>query len=131
MPFSNPYNERVKDKLKNIAYAKAAHLNQVANNPATVETPSQQDYLTAVAHPELEGGSGNLAASSFDLGIEPKIVGGAKVVKHRKPRTKKLIQAIENTQPITEKSLVASGISAAGAPKPKRVRVKKNQRRRL
>ena len=104
---------------------KAAHLNQVANNPATVETPSQQDFLTAVAHPELEGGSGNLAASSFDLGIESKTVGGNKVVKHRKPRTKKLIQAIENTQPITEKSLVASGITAASAPKPKRVRVKK------
>ena len=68
--------------------------------------------------------SGNLAASSFDLGIEPTVVGSAKVVKHRKPRTKKLIDAIENTQPITEKALVASGITAAGAPKPKRIRVK-------
>ena len=70
--------------------------------------------------------SGNLAASSFDLGIEPKnnSTGGA-VVKHKKTRTKKLIDAIENTQPITEKSLVASGITAAGQPKPKRVRVKK------
>ena len=124
MPFANAYNERSKDKLKHIAYAKAAHLNQVANNPASVETPSQQDFLTAVAHPEHEGGSGNLAASSFDLGIEPKTVGGNTVVKHRKPRTKKLIQAIENTQPITEKALAASGITAAGAPKPKRVRVK-------
>ena len=88
MPFSNPYNAQIKDKLKNIAYAKVAHLKQVANNPATVDAPSQQDFLTAVAHPELEGGSGNLAASSFDLGIEPKVVGGTKVVKHRKPRTK-------------------------------------------
>ena len=51
-------------------------------------------------------------------------------MKHRKTRTKKLIDAIENTQPITEKVLVASGITAAGAPKPKRVRVK-NQRGRL
>ena len=59
---------------------------------------------------------GNIAASSFDLGIDPKVVGGAKVVKHRKPRTKKLIQAIENTQPITEKALVASGITTAGVP---------------
>ena len=125
MPFSNPYNAQIKNKLKNLAYAKVAHLKQVANNPATVDAPSQQDFLTAVAHPELEGGSGNLAASSFDLGIEPKTVGGNKVVKHRKPRTKKLIQAIEHTQPITEKSLVASGITAAGGPKPKRVRVKK------
>ena len=125
MPFSNPYNERIKDKLKHIAYTKVAHLKQVANNPSAVETPSQQDFLTAVAHPEIEGGSGNLAASSFDLGIEPKVVGGEKVVKHRKTRTKKLIDAIENTQPITEKALVASGITATGAPKPKRVRVKK------
>ena len=84
-----------------------------------------------MAHPELEGSSGNLAASSLDLGIEPKTVGGNKVVKHQKPRTKKQILAIENTQPITEKTLAASGITAAGAPKPKRVRVKKNQRRRL
>ena len=100
MPFSNPYNARIKDKLKGIAYTKVAHLNKITENPATVGTPSQQDFLTAVAHPELEGGSlmsGNLAASSFDLGIEPKVVGGAKVVKHRKPRTKKLIDAIENT----------------------------------
>ena len=36
-----------------------------------------------------------------------------------------MIDAIENTQPITEKALVASGITAAGAPKPKRIRVKK------
>ena len=85
MPFANPYNQGIKDKLKSIAYTKVAHLNRVANNPTSVETPSQQDFLTAVAHPELEGGSGNLAASSFDLGIEPKVVGGTKVVKHRKP----------------------------------------------
>jgi hypothetical protein len=51
------------------------------------------------------------------------MVGGEKVVKHRKTRTKKLIQAIENTQPITEKALMASGITAAG--KPRKVRVKK------
>jgi hypothetical protein len=50
-------------------------------------------------------------------------VGGVKVVKHRKSRTKKLIDAVENTQPITEKALVASGITAAG--KPRKVRVKK------
>ena len=103
--FNNSYNQGIKSQLKNIAYKKVAHLNQVAQNPASVEAPSQQDFLTAVAHPELEGGSGNLAASSFDLGIEPKVVGGAKVVKHRKTRTKKLIDAIENTQPITEKSI--------------------------
>ena len=68
--------------------------------------------------------SGNLASTSFDLGIEPKMnstVGG--IVKHKKSRTKKLIDAIENTQSITEKALAASGITAAG--KPRKVRVKK------
>ena len=128
MPFDNNYTRQIESQLKNIAYKKVAHLDKVAENPSTVETPSKQDFLTSVAHPELDGGSlmsGNLAASSLDLGIEPKVVGGAKVVKHRKTRTKKLIDAIENTQPITEKALVASGITAAGAPKPKRVRVKK------
>ena len=51
------------------------------------------------------------------------MVGGEKIVKHRKPRTKRLIDAIENTQPITEKALAASGITAAG--KPRKIRVKK------
>ena len=41
-----------------------------------------------VKHPELEGGSGNLASTSFDLGIESKMVGGEKVVKHRKNANK-------------------------------------------
>ena len=91
MPFNNSYNQGIKNQLKNIAYKKVAHLNQVAENPASIEAPSQQDFLTAVAHPELEGGSGNLAASSFDLGIEPKVVGGTKVVKHRKKKTNKEI----------------------------------------
>jgi hypothetical protein len=74
MPFDNNYTRQIKSQLKNIAYKKVAHLNKVAENPSTVETPSQQDFLTAVAHPELEGVVQwwNLAASSFDLGIEPK-----------------------------------------------------------
>ena len=50
------------------------------------------------------------------------MVGGAKVVKHRKSRTKKLIDAIENTQPITEKALAASGMTAAGNPRKARVK---------
>ena len=51
------------------------------------------------------------------------MVGGEKVVKHRKTRTKKLVEAIQNTQPITEKALMASGITAAG--KPRKVCIKK------
>ena len=63
---------------------------------------NQQDFIN-VKHPELDGGSGNIASTSFDLGIEPKMVGGERVVKHRKSRTKNLIDAIENSQPIAEK----------------------------
>ena len=77
--------------MKSIACKKVAHLNKVAENPATIEAPSQQDFLTAVTYPELEGGwlrSGNLAASSFDSGIEPKVVGSAKVVSIEKHEPK-------------------------------------------
>ena len=56
MPFNYSYNQGIKNQIENIAYKKVAHLNQVAENPATIEAPSQQDFLTAVAHPELEWG---------------------------------------------------------------------------
>ena len=48
---------------------------------------------------------------------------GGGIVKHKKSRTKKLIDAVENTQPITEKALTESGIPAAG--KPRKISVKK------
>ena len=122
MVVDNSYNREIKNKLKNIEYKKAAYVRQIADNPSDVVAHNQQDFIN-VKHPELEGGSGNLASTSFDLGVEPKMVGGEKIVKHRKARTKKLIDAVENTQPITEKALVASGITAAG--KPRKIRVKK------
>ena len=122
MVVDNAFNRDIQNKLKTIAYQKAEYLRILADNPADVVVHNQQDFIH-VKHPEMEGGSGNLASTSFDLGVEPKMVGGVKVVKHRKSRTKKLIQAIENTQPITEKALMASGITAAG--KPRKVRVKK------
>jgi hypothetical protein len=97
----------------------------VANNPTSAEPKSQQDFISVV-HPELEGGSGNLAHTSYDLGIESKAVGdGPSIVKYRKTRTKKLVDAMQNTQPVTETELKASGIIGAGDVKPKRVRVKK------
>ena len=128
MVVDNSYNREIKNKLKSIAYKKAAYVKQIADNPADVVVHNQQDFIN-VKHPELEGGSGhlmsgNLASTSFDLGIEPKMNStGGGIVKHKKSRTKKLIQAVENTQPITEKALMASGITAAG--KPRKVRVKK------
>ena len=125
MPFRNEYNEAIKSKLLGIANRKIAHDNYVANNITSAEPKSQQDFISVV-HPELEGGSGNLAHTNYDLGIESKAVGdGSSIVKYRKTRAKKLIDAMQNTQPITEGELQASGIIGSGKPKRKRVRVKK------
>ena len=71
MPFSNTYNESIKEKLLAIANRKIAHDKMIAHNPTSAEPKSQQDFIS-VTHPELEGGSGNLANTSFDLGIEKK-----------------------------------------------------------
>ena len=61
----------------------------IANNTSSAEPKSQQDFISVV-HPELEDGSGNLATTSFDLGIEKKADGdGASTVKYNKLRTKK------------------------------------------
>ena len=75
------YNEAIKSKLLAIANRKIAHDNQVANNPASSEPKSQQDFIS-VTHPELEGRSGNLRATSYDLGNKSKAVGdGPSIVK--------------------------------------------------
>jgi len=123
MPFDNQYNREIKQKIINIARRKIDHDNILAHNPTTVDPTSQQEFMT-VTHPEIHGGSGNLAATSFDLGLEPKTVGGdLKVKKVNKRRQKKLIDALEGTQPITTAGVTAAGVTASG--KPKRVRVKK------
>jgi hypothetical protein len=125
MPIDSAYNRAIKQQLLNIANRKIAHDNQVANNPTNAEPKSQQDFISVV-HPELEGGSGNLAHTSYDLGVEQKAVGdGPSIVKYRKTRAKKLVDAMQNTQPITEKELRANNIIGAGEPKPKKIRVKK------
>jgi hypothetical protein len=56
------------------------------DDPASfVEPHSQQEYQT-VQHPEVVGGSGNLAATSYDMGEEPKKVGGSRINKARAAR---------------------------------------------
>ena len=103
MPIDSAYNRAIKHQLLNIANRKIAHDNHVANNPTNAEPKSQQDFISVV-HPELEGGSGNLAHTSYDLGVEQQAVGdGPSIVKYRKTRAKKLVDAMQNTQPITEK----------------------------
>ena len=79
MPFSNAYDQSVANKV--IAYAKKdiATKDKMYDNPAAcVEAHSQQEYVN-VQQPEVVGGSGNLAATSHDMGYEPQKVGGAKV----------------------------------------------------
>ena len=89
MVVDNSYNREIKNKLKIIAYKKAAYVKQIADNPADVVVHNQQDFIN-VKHPEIEGGSGhlmsgNLASTSFDLGIEPKMNStGGGIVKHKK-----------------------------------------------
>ena len=73
MPFDNSYSRSIKAKLLAIAHKNIAHDQMIAQNPSSAEPKSQQ-YFISVTHPELEGGSGNLATTSFDLGIEKKAV---------------------------------------------------------
>ena len=93
MPVDNKYNRAVAEKVIENAKKDIAIKEKMYDNPASfVEPHSQQEYM-AVEHPEIEGGSGNLAASSFDMEIEAKKVGGVKV---NTARVKKLEKALEN-----------------------------------
>jgi len=118
MPFDSEYSRGVKSKLLSIAHRKAEHDKAIAENPSGIDPTSQQEFVT-VGNPDLHGGSGNLASTSFDLGLEPKMVGGEMTVKKvNKRRQKKLIDALQGTLPITATSVTVVS-------KPKRVRVKK------
>ena len=52
MVVDNSYNRDIKNKLKTIAYQKAAYARQLADNPASVPMDNQLDFMT-VKHPEL------------------------------------------------------------------------------
>ena len=78
MPFSNAYNKSVANKVIANAKKDIATKDRMYDNPAAfVEPHSQQEYMN-VQHPEVQGGSGNLAATSHDMGYEPKKVGEQK-----------------------------------------------------
>ena len=122
MPFENNYNQAIKLRVKNIARNKVAHDSVVAEYPANIDPTTQHEFAT-VDNPDLVGGSGDLAATVRDLGIEPKIVGGElKAKKVVRKRVKKLVDVMENTQPITKQQVEAA---LGDNPKPKKVRVKK------
>ena len=82
------------------------------DDPASfVEPRSTQEYMS-VQQPEIQGGSGNLAATSFDMGEEQKKVGGARINKARATRVAKALEGESKPMVITEQVAV----------KPKRVR---------
>jgi hypothetical protein len=81
MPFSNKYNQIVAAKVIANAKKDIATKDKMYDDPASfVEPHSQQEYQT-VQHPEVVGGSGNLAATSYDMGEEPKKLAEAESTK--------------------------------------------------
>ena len=113
MPFSNAYNQSVANKVISNVKKDIATKDRMYDDPASfVEPHSQQEYMN-VQHPEVVGGSGNLAATSHDMGYEPKKVGGARVNKARAKRVAKAIEGEGKPMIITEQTTVI---------KPKRVR---------
>ena len=102
MPFSNNYNRIVASKVIANARKDIATKAKMYDNPASfVEPHSQQEYAT-VEHPEVRGGSGNLAASSFDMGYEPKKVGGAKISVARAKRVAKALEGGAKPMVVTD-----------------------------
>jgi hypothetical protein len=84
------------------------------SDPASfVEPHSTQEYMS-VQQPEIQGGSGNLAATSYDMGEEQKKVGGTRISKTRASR---VVKALEGGS----KPMVVSD-AAEAVVKPKRVR---------
>ena len=113
MPFKNNYNQSVANKVIANVKKDIATKDRMYDNPAAfVEPHSQQEYMN-VQQPEVVGGSGNLAATSHDMGYEPKKVGGAKVNKVRQKRVAKALGGEAPPMVVTEQTPVV---------KPKRVR---------
>ena len=91
MPFKNNYNQSVANTVMANVKKDIATKDRMYDDPASfVEPHSQQEYMS-VQQPEVVGGSGNLAASSYDMGYEAKKVGGAKVNQTRATRVAKAL----------------------------------------
>ena len=100
----------------------------MANNPASTDPTSKEDFLPVV-HQELEGGSGGLAHASYGSSIESKPLAMDPPpfnIENYALRNKKSIEAMRITQPVAETELQANGIVDEGAPLPKRARVKQD-----
>ena len=112
MVFDNKYNQFVAAKVISNAKKDITIKDKMYDNPASfVEPHSTQEYMN-VQQPGIQGGSGNLAATSFDMGEEQKKVGGARINKARATRVAKALEGESKPMVITEQVAV----------KPKRVR---------
>ena len=112
MPFANKYNQSVAAKVISNAKKDITTKDKMYDNPASFAEPhSMQEYMS-VQQPEIQGGSGNLAATSFDMGEEQKKVGGARINKARAKRVAKALEGESKPMVVTEQVAV----------KPKRVR---------
>ena len=112
MPFSNAYNKSVANKAIANAKKDIATKDKMYDNPASSLAPhSQQEYMN-VQHPEVVGGSGSLAATSYDMGFEPKVVGDTKNSKARAKRVARALGGQAPPMPVTTEPAI----------KPKRVR---------
>ena len=106
MPFKNSYNQSIANKVISNVKKDIATKDRMYDDPASfVEPHSQQEYMN-VEHPEVVGGSGNLASTSYDMGYEPKKVGGAKISKARAKRVAKAIEGEGKPMVITQETTV-------------------------
>ena len=104
MPFANKYNQSVANTVMANVKKDIATKDRMYDDPASfVEPHSQQEYMS-VQQPEVVGGSGNLAASSYDMGYEAKKVGGAKVNQTRAKRVAKALGGEAPPMVVTEQT---------------------------
>ena len=102
MVFDNSYNRKIANTVVFNARKDIATKEKMYNDPASfVEPHSQQEYMS-VQQPEIQGGSGNLAATSYDLGEETKKVGGSRISKTRAKRVAKALEGGAKPMVVTD-----------------------------
>ena len=114
MVFDNKYNRSVATKVIANVKKDIATKDKMYSDPASfVEPRSTQEHMS-VQQPEIQGGSENLAATSFDMGEEQKKVGGARISTTRAKRVAKALEGGSKPMVVTD--------ATEPIVKPKRVR---------
>ena len=102
MPFLNTYNKQIANKVEFNARKDIAVKDKMCNDPAAFVEPRSQQAFMSVQHPEVVGGSGNLASTSYDMGYEPKKSGGARTNTARAKRVAKALEGEAKPMIVTE-----------------------------